>query len=197
MLSAREPIDQILRQLLRFLPFLERQISELSELLATKGLPEDLLPIVPWASLYDMPFVRHTLCVAQAMGATEELKALVQSPSPNLAILRAVEREAAGEEAPINGPPNLSLSVGGVFSTMANMRALGSHGVPINRMLAIGAAGNDPAFIKAIRIDPTVLSSKTLSPRLARAVVERDAKFLTAANAAIRDAGKKAPSSAS
>jgi hypothetical protein len=191
--TSQESIQAILRLFLDCAPHVEKVGAELEDLLQAKGLPPGVAKVEPWAQLYEMPFLQHAAFVIHVIGATDELKILVKSDTPNLALLRSVISEVDTEsvsEIPLARFPEM---LGATLSMLFNGRAIGFFGMPINRMLRIGAAGNDAVLLDALRIDPTVASCETFSVRLARAVALQERRFLSEVHAAVRDNAAKRP----
>ena len=194
MAESAESIIGLLPVFLGLLPHVQNMGRELEEVLTEGGLIKIPGGVVSWAELYELPFMRNVFVAAHTFGAGTELRELVQSATPNLAILRSVEDEVSGRGTKTPGSEvNPSLALGAVLSLVYNMRSFSTHGVPINVLLKIGNNGSDAALLKAVSIDPSVVTGKSLALRIARATAEKDKRFFKSLIQAIGDAGVGSP----
>lgn len=186
------PVSE-LRILIQLFSVMEARISEVtSELREAGGRMVHSIEAGPtWAHLYDLPFREHMVRAAVAFGIDREVVAATQSALPMSAFrdliadfegadidLEDVEKDQAMQLA--------WAALGTSYSLYSSMRSLLTFGLYINELLAAARErSDDKALLNAVRIDPTVLCSRTGAVRLSRATLERDKRFIGAVQRAL------------
>lgn len=103
--------------------------------------------------------------------------------------LRRLDEASDDPEAFVHlGEPSIhlyELIVGLGFCGDFNLKAVSTYSLPMNALVARVRQGNDAAFFKAVRIDPSVIQAPTMARRLAFAQMQHDRKFLSLYRSAI------------
>lgn len=183
-----------LRVLIDLLPLMEARVAEAGALVREAGarMKHSVTVGPAWAHVYDLSFREHMALAAVTFDIDRELIAASKSELPISALrdlvlqVDEIELDTEGmtdEEMTRAAWGGLSLSL----SMYNTMRCLMTFGRYINEMLAVAREKNDDkALLNAIRVDPTVVGSRTALVRLSRAVLERDSKFLGSVRKAMK-----------
>ncbi len=199
-MSLRKVPPAELRIVIALMPLMEARVAEAAQALREAGerFAHANEAGATWAHLYDLPFREHLARAAVEFGIDREVVAASQGVLP-MSVLRDLAAAVGTEGDPVSTLPPESVGpgpswafVGAGYSLLASIRALLVHGVFLNDLLARARERHDDrAFLNAVRIDPTVLSSRTGGVRLGRACLEGDSRFLAAIRRAM--AGVQGP----
>ncbi|WP_310448704.1 hypothetical protein [Sulfuritalea sp.] len=174
--------------LIALVPLLFQEGEEARELLQQK---QDKIfspdyPKAAWCHLYEQPAPQHFASGMIAFGMLDELKSLAESPNQIQAmasIVQAIqdnEYEPSEEEAAALRP-HLAHFLAYAESTLRSLRCLLTFGLYMNELIALVRSDDpmaDKALLSAVKIDPTVLGCPSVIPRISRAVMLDDGKFL-------------------
>lgn len=160
------------------------------------------MPPIPdqlrWAGLYELPFPRHLAAAAVAFDMDRELIGAARQAIPvaSLAKLTSVyvKQESREAHTEVSGAIAAEswMKAGYLRSMRQSLRSLLVYGCSVNALVARARdQGADRALLDAIRIDPGVLLGTTGAARMARALLEDDARFVRGVNKAM--AGGLAP----
>lgn len=141
-----------------------------------------------WAELYELPFPTLVFLLLAAFGLASALLP-ANSVEEVLERLRRIEEASDDPETYAHlGEPSIHLCAlifGLGFCGDFNIKAVSTYSLSINELVARVRRGNDAAFFKAVRIDPSVIQAPTMARRLAFAQMQPDRKFLSRYRSAI------------
>jgi len=179
-----------LRQIISILPGLATLRAELETELVQH--PDRLARLAPdtlnWAWAYELPFTEHLARLVFVMGGGPQLVAAAASDDPHQVLLDSVDEE----------PPEWTGGPGGQYKlqdvfvllqgAINSFDCLMIYGAYLNDYIALARNGGkegEDALFKAIRVDPTVVSTPTAVDCLSRALLVRDEAFLKGWRAAV------------
>ena len=173
-------VDQM-EEVLKLIPVLEVQRKELVGLFSvgSKKSAEMLAPGLAWADLYQIPFEKmieyyldvsslrkFALDISRSADPYEELKKLDSHPD---------YQDWNGGTDGLYGPQHL---VGILFCICASLESLLLYGEYVSNLLAnFLNQSDDHSLFKAVRIDPSVITTRVVSQRVALAVATGDGIF--------------------
>lgn len=175
---------------LRKLPEETRKLAQSNREKMEKVLSADFT----WAELYDLSVKELNIVCMAVMGL---LDPLAQAAREGLNLNEFLVQEAIRSAEPTEeddedytGGHNGLFTMEDVFAVhYANMGMLFGlfyYGQYTNDLVAMAKNGNDDAFFKAIRVDPTILTSPSFSARLARARVFGEKHFMLRLHSAMK-----------
>lgn len=194
--ASPDPSPGELRLIVALWPLLGRRIAALEPGRLGRGRPA--VPPIPdqlrWAGLYELPFPRHLAAAAVAFDMDRELIGAARQAIPiaSLARLTSVyvkhESREAGTEVSGTIAAESWTKAGYLRSMRESLRSLVVYGCSINELVARARdAAEDRPLLEAIRIDPAVLLGTTGAARMARALLEGDARFVRGVHKAMAD----------
>lgn len=149
------------------------------------------VPFVAWCHWYELPAREHFAKVLGMFGGNKALQAVAQSENQiaaSLSVIDEFDRQLVTDDEVLNDEAkevvrkSVSMLFGIGLSVSNSFRSLLVFGRYLNDLVADvrqGGKGADSAMLMAIRIDPSVLGCQSVIPRLSRAVMEGDTKFLS------------------
>jgi len=176
-----------LKKLRTLLPKFRKLPEETRRLAQSKRekLEKTLPPDFTWAALYELNVKELNIVSAAVMGLLDPLaQAAREGLNLNQFLLEETLREAASDMADedYDGGHKGLFSMTDVFAVhyanMGMMFGLFYYGQYTNDLVVMAKQGNDDAFFKAIRVDPTILSCPSFSARLARARIFGEKNFM-------------------
>lgn len=192
-LAKITPAD--LRVLLALLPRLEAGEREArSQLIErrTEFFASDCIP-PSWSHLYELPIKQHVTQIFEALGESEMLVAVAKAPR-QLQMVENVINELDKDESELSQGereelrPHMGVIFGLVTSVLRSLQCLMAYGVYLNDLVAQvrkGGIQSEKAMLRAIRIDPSVISSPSVHARFSRAILEDDKKLINSVRKAI------------
>jgi len=175
-----------------YLPRVEGSLRKLLKSDIYKRVEGELGPIT-WAWVYDLPEIAAVLLAAMALGFDKELIEAAKQANPAAAVVELAEKEAASEELG-HLPDGVEWDAIRLAMTIAwhfNERAFSLYSMSMNKLLSRGQAGDDHAFLKAVRIDPSVAGSGALEARIGQATIFKDEEFMKGYAAALKGPHKR------
>jgi len=175
---ARGDIEAILL----LLPQLEKERQELQALIEQK--PEEfaekfLTAGFAWAHLYEVPFLQLLFNFLAVAGVDQEVAHASRQAAPVEALLSLTENIKDMEWAGGSGGKFTSGDfLGYLYAIVRNLDSLVIYGSYLNDLIADAQKGDPEALLKAIRIDPSVVTSPTARHYLSVAVVMDNKGFI-------------------
>ncbi|CAG9932408.1 hypothetical protein [Candidatus Nitrotoga arctica] len=170
-----------IQHLIQFVPILEQIKPDLAEklILHPDNAVEFWKPGLAWGDYYDLSITQHIACFLMIAGLADYVIAAAQSSDPTSEMMKLDDHPDYQEW---NGGAEKLFEyhklLGALYALVGSLECLVLYGYYINEYIAISAEQNDDtALFNAIRIDPVVLTCKTSSHRISRAVVEADTAF--------------------
>jgi hypothetical protein len=180
-----------LRQLLNNFDEFDKDISKVSfdmEQLKTKIFDKNIPPII-WATLYEKPFPECMAIFILSIGAQQDIKDIASSEDQLGGLDNLVETMDNRLDG-IHASKSTKADKDGFVADMValsmlmakSMQCLVVYGVYINDLIKIARESNDhkladKSLLKAIRIDPSVLSCPTAMNRISQATLCNDEIF--------------------
>ncbi len=160
---------------LRKIPDETRRLAQSKREKMEKLLPPDFT----WAELYELNIKELNIIGVAVMGL---LDPLVQAAREGLNLNEFLLQETITADEDYDGGHNGLFTMTEVFAVhYANMGMLFGlfyYGHYTNELVAMAKIGDDDAFFKAVRVDPTVLTCPSFAARLARARVFGEKHFM-------------------
>jgi hypothetical protein len=156
------------------------------ELLKIKGYGP-----LPWAFLYEIPFIQLTTLVLIAAAKEEGILAPEATEMTADALVRILERDETDEwsdEECKEAAPFL-IALGAAY--YRTIKSFFYFGCSLNALVARARSGDDASLLKAIRVDPGVITGPTGAARLNQAALHGEKTFLTALGSAMTRPPKK------
>ncbi|MGH8108739.1 MAG: hypothetical protein ACREO1_08515 [Arenimonas sp.] len=148
--------------------------------------------IFQWSWMYELSFAEMLVIGLKTMNETAFVSKAAKSIDPQQAVLDYVKDYEPDFSA---GKPKSSQSLKALAFLNAiryTMRSMTLYSISINRLIELGNSGDDESFVKAVSIDPTVLSSPSMAKKVSLAKMAGDNKFLQRLHkAAINGPSKK------
>jgi hypothetical protein len=146
---------------------------------------------LPWAFLYEVPLL--TIAHLFVRAVAEEHSALPADAKPiTLEAMRALVESNWEDELPVNEIQEVMPILAPLGAAMyRTLKSISYFGCSLNTLVARARAGDDPSLLKAVRIDPGVLTGPTGAARLNQAVLLAEKKFLASLASAMTRPPKK------
>ncbi len=181
-----------LKILINLLPSLEVEANGTKQFIAEN--PEKFLSeskgIYTWHDYYELPFLEHIAHYINGLGLTKAITEISASPNPQKTLLHSPKANSAIEEALRNSDVLKSKGRHFVYalqiSVFNSLRSLMAYGHYLNDLVAEARKGDVEALFRAIRIDPTVISTKTAATYLVLAETVDDAAFFNELKKALK-----------
>eukprot|EP00456_Euglypha_rotunda_P084157 TRINITY_DN8432_c0_g1_i3.p1 TRINITY_DN8432_c0_g1~~TRINITY_DN8432_c0_g1_i3.p1 ORF type:complete len:267 (-),score=13.05 TRINITY_DN8432_c0_g1_i3:28-828(-) len=193
--EARSAIDEArLTELLTAVrPSLNMLLTLQSELQAALASPkgQSLYRESPaiWAGLYELPFLRYIALATVKLGLQQHLSMWAHSADLHATRLQLLAGNTPDPELPTDTAFGEVAAL--VISLIRNFIAKQHYGVYMNELVAsVRDEGSKIAFLKAVRVDRSVLACPTFSAQLAEAELRRDRKFLGSVGSALKEPPK-------
>lgn len=142
-----------------------------------------------WSWIYEMSYAEMFAFGLSAIDQTRLISSALAAADPQEHIIADAESYAPGEHR-----PKASQLLQGIAFALAgyhSLRAIELYSKPINRLIAEGRAGNDESFLKAVRVDPSCLSSPSLAKRVSVASMRGERRFLRRIHKAAQEGPNK------
>ena len=184
-----------LRLLIDLLPVLEEESAKTKQVIQEN--PEKLFSqgaLYTWHEFYELPFSEHlSRCIA-GLGLSGNVAAICSAPNHIEAIAAdisapdsSLDEELASIVKGSGTEPGKGLhyAYALVTSVHNSFRSLMVYGCYLNDLIAQARSGDVLALFNAIRIDPTIVGSKTASTYITAAQTVGDVTFLAKLKAAL------------
>lgn len=178
-----------LRTFLTWLPILEHEKAEFEQLIDTNPAKfRRLFYRVSWTDLYEMPFINSLAVSVINMGLSEHVSQMAKEENPTGSFIEqgfnvpsSIDFDSLSEEETAS-TFNKLLPI--IYSSYFSMKSLMVYGLYLNDLISIAKNGEDEieadkALLRAIKVDPSVVSSSTANLRISKAIVMSDIKFMT------------------
>lgn len=142
----------------------------LKALLAREGL------FFQWSWLYELSYAEMIACGLSAIGEAHLIASAAAADDPQESLIADAEAYDPDPHRP--KASQLLQGVAFMVAGFHSMRAIELYSKPLNRLIAEGREGNDDSFLKAVRVDPSSLSSPSLAKRVSLASMRGERKFL-------------------
>lgn len=163
------PQLEIARQELQAL--VEKKPREFAEKFLTQGFA--------WAHLYEVPFLQLLFNFFAVAGLDQDVARATSQKEPVKALLSLLDEVEGMEWAGGSGgkftPGDF---LGYLHAIIGNMDCLAIYGSYLNELIADAKKGDLEALLKAIRIDPSVVTGSTARNLISYAVIAGDQDFI-------------------
>ena len=177
----------LLKRLLPIVREIERDMTDIQARLRDPVKASRFLAQVGslrWAHRYEQSFLRQYVTTLVDCGATPLLRLLLQ---PSKA-LRAIEEFSRGDDTTFEIDVNLTpKSVGAIFAIRRTVHCFVACGRTLNAVMASAKKGDGDALLYALRIDPSILLTRTAQDHIARASTRMNPKFFPSIGNALLD----------
>lgn len=187
--------EQLVDLLQRIRPLLSLLIEQQAalQLVIHERQAENLLIAAPrtWAFLYERPFIDHISIAVLVLGLKDQLAQWASLPSDDLHRVRV--RLLEGMEVTTELPSDIGMADVLVITTslIRNLVAKQHYGLYINDLVfRVREFGDEDAFLKAVRVDRSVLACPTFAFVLSVAELATDQEFLSKVASAIKEPRK-------
>ena len=177
-----------LLELIVWLPKLSQLEAELQQtFFAESARVKELAPRgFRWSGVYELPIADHLARLVVLMGKAEFVCMAAQAADSTQVLLDGLQTpdtdDANGLCSEIVGEAHsFSFFISLLWAVLRSFECVAIYGEYINDLVARareGGADADKCLLKAVRIDPTVVSGPTGARRISRAVLFNDDKFL-------------------
>jgi hypothetical protein len=130
-----------------------------------------------WAEAYELRYVEVCAALILLIAQPEEVQGLAQAEDKNEFLLRKAEEEPDAPVQRVKARKAL-LVFGLLISLMKSADSLSLYSVTMNELVSRARSGDQEAMLRAIRIDPSVLTAPSVAHQLSHAVLRRDRRFL-------------------
>lgn len=173
-----------LRLLLEYLPQLEAQYQEATELANQK--PHLFVYSAPheigWCNLYELPILEHISCMVVGFDMTDAVKGAARSAVPMRTLLHSIDKfdlefdEVDKDEIEVFVKSCYTLATS-VYKTIQCLLTFGCYLNDLIAQVRENVPGSDAALFNAVRIDPSVIGCPSVVARISRAAVLADTSF--------------------
>jgi hypothetical protein len=139
----------------------------------------------PWSTLYELTFMEHLGFFVYFTGLSGHLQQVAQAGNPQEEIYKWLVDDFLQEDDLPEGIEAHDLLCL-LMSILKTLESKAVYGKNLSEQVEAFKGGNDTAFIQAVRIDPSITHCETFSSKMARAVIEKDRRFLKRVGGAIR-----------
>lgn len=142
-----------------------------------------------WSWIYEMSYAEMFAFGLSVIDETDMISAAVAAADPQEHIIA----DAESYDPSAHRPKASQLLQGLAFALAGyhSLRAIELYSKPLNRLIAEGRSGNDESFLKAVRVDPTCLSSPSLAKRISVASMRGERRFLRRIHKAAQEGPNK------
>lgn len=177
-----------LLELIVWLPQLSRLEEDLQQTFAAE--PDRVKEFAPrgfrWSSVYELPIADHLARLVVLMGKTEFVRMAAQAPDPTQVVLDDLGTKDGDDtdglySEMVGEAHSFAFFIGLLWAVIRSFECVAIYGEYINDLIARARDGGvdaDKSLLKAIRIDPTVVSGPTGAKRISHAVLFGDDDFL-------------------
>lgn len=164
-------LPQLEKERLELQTLIEQQPEKFSEKFLTEGFA--------WAHLYEVPFLQLLFSFLTVVGVDQEVARASTHEKPIEALLSLTDKiqdmEWSGGSGGKFTPGDL---LGYLHAIVGNLDCLVIYGSYLNDLIADAQKGNLEALVKAIRIDPTVVTGTLARNLISCAVITGDRGFI-------------------
>lgn len=142
-----------------------------------------------WSWVYELSYAEMLVEALSVIGEADMISLANASKDPQEYLIA----DAETYDPSLHRPKASQLLQGVAFMMAAYhaLRAIELYSKPLNRLIAEGRAGNDESFLKAVRVDPSCLSSPSLAKRVSVASMRGERKFLRRIHKAAQEGPNK------
>jgi hypothetical protein len=131
-----------------------------------------------WALAYELDYTHLLAALLITIAEKSDLQALEAAEDKVEFMLSQAESDDAVDSPVRVKPKKALLAIGLLMALIKSAEAFGTYSVSINELVARARSGDREALLRAVRIDPSVLSSPSVAHQLALAVMRKDKRML-------------------
>ncbi len=132
-----------------------------------------------WSFLYEMSFMEMTIAMINAMGEMQFISDAAKSDDPQQAVFDYIESyEPKDTQTKVRASKLLTIAAL-LIAIRNTIKAIEFYSISMNRLVELGAQGDEMSLIKAVTIDPTVLATPSIAKYVALASMAGNADYLT------------------
>ncbi len=131
-----------------------------------------------WSSAYEFEYKYMLAALMVSFAEHIDLKSLALAEDKQEFVLQMAENQ---EDLPLIGrvkARKILLVLGLLQAVTKSIECMSLYSISINELVARARKGDKEAILKAIKIDPTILSAPSVAHQLSLAVMRKDKRFL-------------------
>ena len=142
-----------------------------------------------WSWAYEATFAEMLALGFCVIGQGGIVSSAATTEDPQESIISQAESYDPGFHRP--KASQLLQAIAYMVANYHSLRAIELYAVSLNRLVADGRRGDDEAFLKAVKVDPTCTSAPSFSKRLSIASMRGERKFIRRIHKAAMDGPNK------